>query len=160
MSLKLSALKTSIISGFSYAYPILNKQKRWAVLLMALSIPISACSRSSVDDLSGSWEGTYFCNQGLTNLNLIISTENSSTLNATFNFYTHESNSGIPSGSFRMSGFYDEETKKLDLKATDWINQPPGYVMVDLSGNLSKQGNEISGNVNGTKCSTFSVKKS
>jgi len=109
--------------------------------------------------LTGNWEGTYSCAQGLTNLNLSISQTNSSEISAVFKFSANRSNPSVPSGSYRMIGTYDNKTNKITLRATDWINQPSGYVTVDLVGKVSQGNTKMSGDVLDSRCTTFTLEK-
>jgi hypothetical protein len=53
-----------------------------------------------------------------------------------------------------MSGSFDPQSLAVRLKGDRWIEQPDGYVMVDLVGAMSKSGS-LSGSVSGPGCSTF-----
>ena len=111
-----------------------------------LSRTNKASSKSS-SNLTGNWEGTYICGQGLTNLTLVISQGNTSDISAIFKFSANKNNLSVPSGSFRMTGTYDNRTGKIVLEATQWINRPAGYVTVDLIGKISQGNTKISGEV-------------
>lgn len=111
------------------------------------------------DDLTGNWEGTYSCGQGLTNLNLSIFQRNLSEISAVFKFSANSSNPSVPSGSYKMVGTYDNKTNKIMLRATDWIKQPLGYVAVDLVGNILQRNTKISGEVVNSSCTTFTLEK-
>lgn len=112
-----------------------------------------------LSDLTGDWEGTYVCGQGLTNLKLSISQSNSFEISAVFKFSANRSNPSVLSGSYRMIGTYDSKTNEIKLRATDWINQPSGYMTVDLAGKVSQGNTKISGDVINSSCSTFSLEK-
>jgi hypothetical protein len=116
-------------------------------------------SENRSSDLTGNWEGTYICGQGLTNLNLAISQNSSSEISAIFKFSASKSNPAVPSGSFRMTGTYDSRTNKIVLNATQWVNRPAGYITVDLVGKVSQGNTTISGEVVSSNCSTFTVEK-
>jgi len=105
--------------------------------------------------ISGDWEGSYTCSQGLTGLDLTIqSSSTTSVLKATFTFYPLPSNSRVPVGIYTMTGTYHSGSR-ITLNPSRWIHQPPGYEPVGLVGSLS--GDKFSGKVVG--CSTFSVQK-
>ncbi len=105
--------------------------------------------------ISGDWEGSYSCSQGLTGLDLTIqSSGTTNTLKATFTFYPLPSNPRSPVGVYEMTGTY-HSASQIVLNPSRWIHQPPGFGMVGLVGALS--GNKFSGQVVG--CSTFSVQK-
>lgn len=134
---------------------------RILLLLVLIFLPALACRAliSSPTDLSGNWVGTYFCNQGLTNLNLVLTENSPSDVSAVFNFFANSTNPSVPSGSYKMAGTYDNSTRQLMLKGMQWINQPAGYFMVGLTGTVSQDNTQISGSVIGTNCSTFTLTK-
>jgi len=106
--------------------------------------------------LTGTWTGSYVCSQGKTGLRLVIQAEQNGTLSATFNFYAVPDNPGVPSGSFTMTGTYS--AAGINLTNGNWINQPTGYEMVDLSaGPPIEGGTVIAGGVTTPGCSTFTV---
>lgn len=113
--------------------------------------------RSNLSSLTGNWEGTYYCGQGVTNLILELSQSGSSEISAVFRFSANAGNPSVPSGSYRMVGTYDVTTRKITLRATDWINQPPGYYAVNLAGTVSQGNTSIFGYVTNSACTTFSL---
>ncbi|MBU2663818.1 hypothetical protein KOI35_09890 [Actinoplanes bogorensis] len=82
--------------------------------------------------LSGTWQGTYRCSQGLTGLKLVLYPTGDGTLLGTFNFYEVRSNRGVPSGRYAMAGAYSDSG--FDLRGDYWVDQPSGYGMVDVAG--------------------------
>ncbi|HEX2316033.1 MAG TPA: protein kinase [Thermomonospora sp.] len=108
----------------------------------------------------GEWKGTYTCTQGLTNISLNITESANGGLEATFRFSPHPSNPSVPSGAFAMKGTFNGGV--LDLNGDHWIQQPPGYLMVDLKANVSEpRPMVINGEVDstGSDCSTFSIRR-
>jgi hypothetical protein len=120
---------------------------------------LNSSTETNSPNLAGSWEGTYLCGQGLTNLNLLISQNNSSEITAIFDFHANRSNPSVASGSYWMKGTYNSKTQEIVLKATEWISQPSGYVAVNLSGRVSDGNTKISGKMESPDCSTFSLEK-
>jgi hypothetical protein len=117
---------------------------------------------SRVGYLNGVWEGSYMCRQGLTRLRLVIQAKSTSEVGAVFAFSAHPQNPNVPAGSFKMSGSLKvfnavNVPDKLDLRATSWIRQPPGYSTVDLRGEVSPSRSKITGNVLFPGCTTFEV---
>jgi hypothetical protein len=111
-------------------------------------------------DLSGDWTGTYTCLQGLTSLDLVVTQTSPTAIGAVFNFSAHPTNPGVESGSYSMSGTFDPASKAVSLKATQWLNQPPGYRTVDLQGLVSSDLKTMSGQVvNASGCTTFMVQR-
>jgi serine/threonine-protein kinase len=101
--------------------------------------------------LTGTWGGTYVCSQGDTGLRLVIQAAAGGTLTATFNFFAVPSNPGVPSGSYTMTGTYS--SAGVNLAPSQWISQPPGYEMVDISADPPSQGgNSLKGTI--TTCGT------
>jgi uncharacterized protein with FMN-binding domain len=122
--------------------------------------------KPQVEVLNGTWEGTYSCAQGLTNLKLVIQANSANEIDAVFMFSPHPQNPQVPSGRFRMAGNLEISNSKdipdlLDLKGTTWINRPAGYMLVDLRGDVSASKSRITGNVLAVPgCSTFDLVKS
>lgn len=112
--------------------------------------PASSASLSS-SAFIGTWTGSYVCSQGRTGLKLVIQAGPDRTLTATFNFFALSSNPGVPSGSYTMTG--TRNSTGADFTQGQWINQPPGYEMVDLSVDPpSDGGTDLSGTI--TTCGT------
>ena len=82
--------------------------------------------------MSGDWEGTYVCSQGLTGLDLRVTASQSGKLTAFFDFYPVTKNPTVPSGSFVMTGSYN--AKRVSLSPGKWLAEPAGYETVGLSG--------------------------
>jgi hypothetical protein len=112
--------------------------------------PASSASLSS-SAFIGTWTGSYVCSQGQTGLKLVIQAAPDGTLTATFNFFALSSNPGVPSGSYTMAGTLS--STGADFTQDQWINQPPGYEMVDLSVDPpSDGGTDLNGTI--TTCGT------
>jgi hypothetical protein len=105
--------------------------------------------------MSGDWEGTYGCSQGLTGLDLRVEATSSGKLTAFFDFYPVIANPGVPSGSFAMSGTYDADG--VTLSPGKWLVEPSGYETVGISGATpGSQGiNTFRGSVSVSGCKTF-----
>ncbi|MCX4545724.1 serine/threonine protein kinase [Streptomyces sp. NBC_01565] len=98
------------------------------------AVPPSA-SVSQPLPVVGSWQGTYLCGQGLTRLDLTITSPGGHALEAVFAFSAHPDNPGVPNGSFTMTGSF--QNGRMTLRGDRWINQPPGYLMVDLEAGVT-----------------------
>jgi hypothetical protein len=120
--------------------------------LLSSSIPTSSAQGSPV---SGTWLGSYSCAQGQTGLRLTIQNPQGNLLTATFAFFPLARNAATASGSFAMTGNY--EGNRVILEQAHWINQPLGYVMVSLEGQVS--GADFSGSIFGPGCSAFMVSR-
>jgi hypothetical protein len=107
----------------------------------------------------GAWKGAYGCAQGVTGLTLTIEDAADGQVSATYEFYAAPENPDVPDGSFRMTGTYDEG--KLVLQGSEWIEQPPGYLMVDYVSNpdLGIDPHHLFGGVQGSGCTLFTMDK-
>jgi hypothetical protein len=124
------------------------------------------CSTFSLDRVStdmwyvGAWKGAYGCAQGVTGLTLTIEPAVDGVVSATYEFYAAPENPGVPNGSFRMTGTYDDEGR-LALQGSEWIDQPPGYVMVDYESHPDRgiDPHHLFGIVLGPGCTLFTMDK-
>lgn len=110
--------------------------------------------------LVGIWDGEYTCGQGNTGLLLTIKPPQGEQLPATFAFFPLASNPSAKQGSYTMVGTLAERGK-LVFKQQQWIDQPPGYVMIDLAvtSPLAPDTTSLSGDVLMDNCKGFSVRK-
>jgi hypothetical protein len=97
------------------------------------------------------WVGTYVCGQGQTDLSLQVDSVRGSRVDAVFQFSHAPSGAA---GAYRMSGTL-EPNGSLRLVPGPWIEQPPGYVTVGMSGVV--QGDTYRGRIDNPTCTTFSV---
>ncbi len=58
-----------------------------------------------------------------------------------------------------MAGTYDPARRKLALSPGAWINRPPNYDTVGMSGTVNADGTVYSGTIHNPACSTFSVRR-
>ena len=100
------------------------------------------------------WNGSYQCG-GASTLALHITHVSGNSVSATFDFKS----SGGKAGIFNMSGTFTPATHHLALNAGTWIKQPPGFVSVNLDGNVAPDNHGFAGKVIGPGCSTFSVRR-
>lgn len=122
-----------------------------AVLLIAV-IGIFLGSRDSLDDILGTYKGSYFATQGETGLTLTVYKEDDK-YKALFDFYNLPGMTNAKNGKYYMDVSYDKKTDKYVFVATEWIEHPENYYLLDLNGKLA--GDVLSGK-SPTK---FSVKK-
>ena len=80
-------------------------------------------------------------------------------ITAIFNFYGTPSNPVIPSGSYRMSGTYDQKTGRLFLGGIEWINQPSNYEMVPLGGKVEASEDFFTGRIQFQGCKKFTLRR-
>ena len=107
-------------------------------------------------DRGDRFAGHYVCAQGRTELTLVIEDLDGTEVSAIFEFdYPGGGGTHAPaSGSYRMHGSFDPRSGAVHLDPDRWVEQPDGYVMVGLVGQVSRTGS-ISGTVKGPGCSTF-----
>jgi hypothetical protein len=124
---------------------------RRCVILAALLAPTIAVAA----EIGGTWQGEYSCNQGRTGLTLTVIPSEAGAARAIFRFYEINSNPGVPSGCFTMSGTVSGN--QLRLHAEKWLFRPLGYVTVDLAGTVNPAGASLTGSIFGPNCTTFSL---
>jgi hypothetical protein len=117
-------------------------------------------SPDRLSGLAGTWEGEYTCAQGATGLKLIISEPDGTSLPAVFEFFPLPQNPGAKAGSYSMLGTLNPNGQ-LVFKQQQWINQPPGYVMVDIAvtSPIEESTTQLSGDVLDSACKGFSVRR-
>ena len=100
------------------------------------------------------WNGSYQCG-GTSTLALHITHVSGNSVSATFDFKAGSGKAGI----FNMSGTFTPATHHLALNAGSWIKQPPGFVTVNLDGNVGPDNHGYAGRVIGPGCSSFSIRR-
>jgi hypothetical protein len=140
-------------------------------VLLGLALVLStSLARAEEPAALGRWRGTYLCNQGWTGVDLEIEadTERESVqgpaepgryLRATFSFYQLARNPGVPSGRFTMRGSFSHQDGRLQLQQERWLERPPHYVMVDLSGALDPETGVVTGRIDGYNCGEFELRR-
>jgi hypothetical protein len=159
-----SARTASVILGFG-PRPAMTQGARLAlsaltVTLFAFAVLNLAGARDGeAVSAQGIWAGQYGCAQGMTGLTLTVTSARQSHLRALFHFYADPSEPSVPEGCFAMEGAYDSLSGHVELHASDWIERPDGYVTVDLSGEVSSNGDGMSGTVIGPSCTKFALRR-
>jgi hypothetical protein len=95
-----------------------------------------------VENLIGVWEGSYVAGQGETGLTLTV-TKEGGTLQAVFKFYNLPGRTNSASGSYYMNITY--QSGKYTFRGSEWIEQPSGYVFLNLEGTVDSTGNTLKG---------------
>jgi len=108
------------------------------------------------------WKGSYTCDEGKTNLLLLIGqvnrkAEDSSSgpvypIVATFYFIN-----GSIKGAFVMKGGFLENHNRAEFEPKMWLSHPKGYSMVGMSGEISQNGKKYTGMINHNGCQGFEV---
>lgn len=78
---------------------------------------------------------------------------------AEFSFYGARNNPGVPSGKFAMKGHFTTASGKLNLEGSQWIQQPPGFDMVPLSGRIDANREVFRGRIRFAGCKEFELKR-
>jgi hypothetical protein len=92
------------------------------------------------------WVGVYYCRQqGVTGLTLTITQLSGKQMRAVADIYPNPTNPDVPSGALEMSGASDAAGHAVNLKATRWLRQAPGYDMADFFGEVSANGQLLTG---------------
>ena len=140
-------------TGFNLAIPI-NTFRRWKEEAEKVS--------NYSEAFSGTWKGIYICRQGITGLTLEITpleiTPTATSIGAVFNFYPIPENPNVKSGSFSLTGQLSMDGS-FELTPNRWIEQPAGYVMVGMSGNINFERKELVGSITTSSCSNFQLQK-
>lgn len=111
------------------------------------AVPVASTS------LTGTWTGTYDCNDGERELVLTI-VDIGDEVDAFLEFGGED---GPPAGAFTMTGTNDDGLLRLD--ADEWIEQPEGYVPLDLLAEIAGDDELLAGTVETEGCTTFSVER-
>lgn len=109
--------------------------------------------------INGSWKGTYTCLQGLTNAIFSVFTKDGTNVEGIFTFHVGDGENMTILGSGKYKGTYDNQTGKIEMKGTNWDQQPATYYLWDLSGTVTLSTQKMSGKVIGYACTTFQFEK-
>ena len=80
-------------------------------------------------------------------------------IKATFNFYGTGGNAQLPSGKYIMAGSYKKKSGSLSLGGIAWIQRPPRYDMVPLSGKINPSTGVFRGRVEAVGCKEFTLSR-
>jgi len=124
-------------------------------LLAVLLLGGTAHGGGPASALVGKWRGSYTCRQGHTGLLLTVSESKDLAFAGEFAFYPAADNPRVPKGRYAITGNFNPQTFRIDIKGEHWIEQPTNYLMVDLHGVLSEDGSAIDGKVEFSGCTSF-----
>lgn len=85
--------------------------------------------------LLGTWNGVYGKGSSKAKLSLEIRSYQDNKITAIFEFSPHPDNPQMKSGSYKMEGEFTDNLEVI-LKGCEWINQPSGFVFLDINGQL------------------------
>ncbi len=78
---------------------------------------------------------------------------------AIFHFHGSAANPNIPEGKYRMEGTFNYDTGSLHLGGSSWIQRPPNYDMVPLSGMINHERDLFKGAIEFPHCNQFTLRK-
>jgi hypothetical protein len=104
------------------------------------------------------WEGWYQCAQGRTGLRLTLERVGTG-LRAVFAFQGLPENPDVPAGAYTMRGTASEDGLRIRLDPERWLAQPPGYVMVGLSGTIEPASGVLRGRIEHEACGAFELRR-
>ena len=123
-------------------------------LVLCACLLISGCGGNPMR--SGTrWTGEYECRQGVTDLELTVVHTNGNNVKAIFHFRHDPSR---VEGSFYLFGEYNSKTGELKLYPGNWIDQPPGYITVGMTGRVFSGPLRYEGVITTEGCKDFSVR--
>jgi len=105
--------------------------------------------------LSGTWSGTYTCQQGVTGVTLQIVATSSQNVGALLQFAVPNS----PSGAYFMRGVFNPANNAIAMNFTKWKYQPEGYAAANITGTVNFTSKELRGTVLLPGCAAFSLRK-
>lgn len=114
---------------------------------MALNQDEQATSTQSsvgASPFTGTWVGTYNCNQGLTTVRVTLRDDGAGQVRGLFSFSAHPTNPYVESGSYMIRGEVTP-TGYIVVNGTTWVDQPFGYDMVGFTGKIT--GSSITGEI-------------
>jgi hypothetical protein len=107
----------------------------------------------------GRWIGGYTCAQGYTGGTLTISSVSGEEISGTFRFYPTPRNQNVPKGSYRITGQYDRETKRILINPGAWIDHPKDFYNAIMIGRFDPARKIFSGLFQGvTGCTSFEAR--
>lgn len=122
--------------------------RRLAVVMAACAASVGPAAAQVPDSrpVAGRWVGTYTCAQGQTGVTLTLAAEIMGQVDGLFEFYAVASNPSVPSGRYRVRGWYTADGL-LGLVGTEWIQRPPDYIMVGVLARLAAGGQVLTGTI-------------
>jgi len=88
-----------------------------------------------------------------------IATPTHYSVQAKFKFYATSENPSLPTGIYLMQGSYDLDSGKLQLGGLSWIQRPPNYDMVPLSGIINGNLETFVGRIEFQGCEKFTLQR-
>ncbi len=109
-------------------------------ILFIAAFALITINAYAAEDITGTYEGWYYADQGQTGLTLTVNKDGS----GVFEFYNMPGKSNAANGSYTVT--VSEENGQYIVTGDEWIDRPSTYIFVSLEGTL-KDG-VFSGSVN------------
>lgn len=104
---------------------------------------------------SRTWVGDYDCPQGNTALTLQVIQVSGAVVRGVFDFHHVESGAA---GKYLITGRYDGETRRAAFTPGAWLVQPPDYISLPMSGDVSVDGTLFAGRIEHPQCGAFRLR--
>ncbi len=124
-------------------------------LLALVALSGAPTPADAQDAITGTWQGLYECPQGVTGLTLTISGSAPNDLKGVFRFYPTPDNARPARGHYEVAVSFDPVSNRVEVRGTQWIDQPAGYMFATLRGVL--QGRQLIGTVENEGCGAFEL---
>ena len=92
-------------------------------------------------------------------LSLLLTDAGDGNITGVFEFGPTRESPQVPEGAYTLTGHYTETSGEITLVPGQWIRQPPGYVMVGLTGRLGADRTRIDGQIDHQNCERFTVRR-
>lgn len=115
----------------------------------SFAAPPSGCGIAN----NSMYVGRYLCAQGWTDMTLTVVDVEGNRVQMRGDFVHAASNTR---GSYLLRGFCLPRTRRMLLSPQAWVQRPPGYMMVGMTGSLSPDGRLFSGRMRNSSCGDFS----
>lgn len=131
-----------------------------SLLLAGLALAGVAAADSSLElPRESVWEGRYLCAQGSTALTLTVQPIGGDAVRATFAFGPTPETPDVPRGSYTMLGTLSAGSRTVHLVPERWVAQPPGYVMVGMTGTFDVARGVMQGSIDHPSCGPFQLRR-
>ena len=118
-------------------------------LVLAASVSLALAA-----NIAGNYSGRYQCGDWNT-VDLVIREEGAGKLSAVFTFPLQQ---GGGTGSYSMTGQYDERAGTFLLMPQRWTRRPPpGYQMVGMEGRYDPATKRLTGKIGSFACRAFEI---
>ncbi len=126
------------------------------IVFLFTSFPLLS---QTIEDLEGTWMGSYTCRQGETGMRMRIQLQTDSSFVGTFEFFPICTNfsSHVEIGKYYFTGKFNS-SKSISFDFNYWILKPDGWTYVNKIGALIDT-ESLSGKVLDEDCGEFFMKK-